>query len=117
MDAQLRRYYLAAAGVLVAASATSALWKDVRVTLGVAAGALASVVPFATWHMIVTWAGPRGARWRGLVVGLILAKYALVAVLMWALFRSGWAHEVAFGAGLAAGTLAVIIVAFSGART
>ncbi len=108
MDRQLRRYYLTATGIALAATAVSLAWRDPKVTAGVVAGAVAGVVPFATWHLIVGHAGERSGRGRSLVVALVLAKYGILAGAMWVLFSFHLANEYGFGAGLVATSLAVL---------
>ncbi|MCC6740953.1 MAG: hypothetical protein IT452_18080 [Planctomycetia bacterium] len=108
MDAQLRRVYVASAGMALIATAVSVAWKDPGVTTGVAAGVVVSVVPFATWHAVVSLASDRSARRRALVVAFVLAKYAVLAGAMWVLFRFRLADMPAFGAGLLAGSVAVL---------
>jgi hypothetical protein len=116
MDPLLRRYYLSAAVILLATIAASIWWRSPRVTFGAAAGVLVSVLPFATWHLIVERAAPgRGRRW-GLVVVLVAAKYALAAAALWALLQSGTAEPTAVAAGVVAGSVAILPVAFIGSR-
>lgn len=108
MDAQIRRTYLAAAGIALAAIAVSLAWRDSRVTVGVAAGVALSVVPLASWHLIVGFGTERAARKRPLVLMLVAAKYAVLAGAMWLLFRFRLANEYGVGAGLVAGSMAVL---------
>lgn len=116
MDAQLRRFYIAAAGIFLATIALSLLWRSAVVTVGAATGVLVSVVPWASWHFIISATGARGGGRKAVVVTLILVKYAAVAGLLWALFRFGLADLAGVAAGLVAGSLSVLIVAFSGER-
>lgn len=108
MDAQLRRVYVASAGMALVATAVSVAWKDPGVVAGVAAGVVVSVVPFATWHAVVSLVADRSARRRALVVAFVLAKYAVLAGLMWVLFRFRLVSQPAFGAGILAGSVAVL---------
>jgi len=117
MDVQLRRYYLTAAGVLLATTAVSLLWRSPKVTLGAAAGVVVSAVPFATWHLVVSVAGLTSGRRKSLVIALIMAKYAVVAGALWALFRFGWVEPFALAAGVVAGSLAILGPASGGAKT
>lgn len=108
MDAQIRRIYLTAAVIAIAATAVSLIWMDPMVTAGVASGVAVSAVPLVTWHLIVGHASEKGARRRRLVFVLVLLKYAVLAGAMWALFRFRLVSEFGFGAGLVAGSMAVL---------
>jgi hypothetical protein len=108
VDPHLRRIYLTAAAIALAASAASLAWRDSRVTFGVAAGVAVSVVPFATWHWIIGHTGERRARRKPLVLAVVVAKYAVLAGAMWVLFRYRLVHPYGFGAGLIAGPMAVL---------
>ena len=108
IDPLIRRIYLTAAGIALAATALSLIWLDPRVTAGVASGVAVSVVPLVTWHLIVGHASERGARRRPLVFALVLVKYAVLAGAMWAMFRFRLVNEFGFGAGLVAGSMAVL---------
>jgi hypothetical protein len=114
MDPLLRRYYLSAAAILLLSTAASVWWRSPQVTFGAAAGVLVSVLPFASWHAIVRWAAAR--RKTALVVGLVAAKYALAAAALWGLLSSGLAEPMAVAAGVTAGSLAILPVAFFGSR-
>lgn len=115
MDPQLRRYYLAAAGILLAAFAVSLFWKSPGVSAGACAGVLVSVLPFASWHALVGLAGKSG-RPKSFVVGLVVVKYAVAAAVLGSLFLSGFVDPAALAAGIVAGSLAILVVAFSGTR-
>ena len=115
MDSQLRRYYLAAAGILLAAFAVSLFWKSPMVSAGACAGVLVSGLPFATWHAVVGLAG-KGGRRKSFVVGLVVVKYAVAAAVLGTLFMSGLVDTAALAAGIVAGSLAILVVAFSGVR-
>ena len=108
IDPQIRRIYFTAAGIALAACAVSLAWLDPRITAGVASGVAVSVVPLVTWHLIVGHVSGKGARSRPLVFALVMVKYLVLAGAMWALFRFRLVNEFGFGAGLVAGSMAVL---------
>ncbi|NUN47755.1 MAG: ATP synthase subunit I [Candidatus Brocadiae bacterium] len=116
IDPQLRRYYLTAAGIGLLSTAASLPFGDAAVTLGVAGGVLVSAVPFVTWHIIVAGLNGRSRTGKALVTGLVLVKYAAVAGVVWGLFRWKLVHEVSFGLGLVAGSMAVFGIVVRGAE-
>jgi hypothetical protein len=108
MDAQIRRIYFTAAGIALAATAVSLAWKDPRITAGVASGVAVSVVPLVTWHLIVGHASEKSAQSRARVMVLVMLKYVVLTAMIWALFRFRLVNEYGFGAGLVAGSMAVL---------
>jgi hypothetical protein len=114
MDTQLRRYYLTAAGIALAAVAVSLAWRDPRVTAGVASGCALGVAPFATWHLIVSYARDGSGRSRPLVILLVVGKYAVLAGAMAVLFGFRLVDGYGVGAGLVVESMAVLGAVRSG---
>ena len=97
----------------VAAATAWVMTDSLPVAGGILFGALVALLPFITWHLVIRLTdGFRNRKRYGIAILITLAKYAAIALLIFALFSRNAINSLAFVGGMSIILATLILVGF-----